>query len=241
MRKFSISIALFLSVLMLSSCIDDTEPISAPYDYYSHYNFGMTESGDIEGTTQGWEMAYSEVAEENVTDYDFKLDSIKRMGYWGLDISNNNQEEAFQYIKTSISGLQPNTNYSITMKLKMISFLEDNILSDTQMDSSSVSLKFGAFTSEISTELDENNVIRLKDLDLGSVSESGDDLQKIGNIPVPKLANNPLQLFGNNFDEPISAKTDESGNLWVALGFHTKAVAHHGVFFDEVTLYFKGI
>jgi len=131
----------------------------------------------------------------------------------------NRPDDLFMFIKRQITGLTPNTIYSLRYSV----VIESNVDSGTDagiggMPGKSVVFKVGA-SSEEPQKIARNDYYFLN-IDKGNHANDGINAVIIGNIINPAVSHNarvflPLELTQK---KPLYAKTDSEGKLWLFLG-----------------------
>ena len=170
--------------------------------------------------TQGWQGGFADypLGQEDL----FNLDS----GLRPLP-SNLGDEQAlfitddlFMYFRNQITGLNPNTNYSVSFDLELASNAPDGSIGIGGSPANSVFLKAGATLIEPLAIVDDPNesAIRLN-IDKGNQSQGGRDTVVLGDIAKPDDGTFDYALITrNNNAEPFAFRTDDVGNAWLYFG-----------------------
>jgi len=152
--------------------------------------------------------------------------------------------DLFMYIKQQISGLIPNSRYTVKIEVEMNSQLLIDFDGDLDNKNLGSFLKVGAFKSEPDTlEIpDANNAevsLVMADFDKGEDSSGGIDMTLIGRLEYTNLGATPIMLNGNNSDTPIYTASDAEGKLWIAVGVDTNIPVYQEISYTYIIAQFK--
>jgi hypothetical protein len=152
--------------------------------------------------------------------------------------------DLFMYIKQQISGLEPNSRYTVYINVELISQLLMEYNGDLDNKNFGSFLKVGAFqvepdTLEIphATNLDISNVA--VDFDKGENETGGIDMTFIGRLEYSKPGKNPIVLNGSNADFPIYTASDNEGKLWIAVGVDTNIPVYQEISYTYIYAEFR--
>jgi hypothetical protein len=90
----------------------------------------------------------------------------------------NLSKDLFMYVKKRITGLRPNTDYTITFQVELASDLN----TASSGGSGSVSLKAGATQSEPKSVIEAGYYVM--NIDKGNEASAGEDMMSLGILPV---------------------------------------------------------
>jgi hypothetical protein len=138
----------------------------------------------------------------------------------GLFLSgNNHSDDLFMFIKTQITGLAANTTYAVTASVNMATNIPPGKFGVGGSPGEAVTLKFGASTEE-PIKVNKHGFYFLN-VDKGNQKNGGQNAIVVGDL-ANQLVNpdhpqyQPKQV--NNIDQPVIAKTDRTGQLWIFFG-----------------------
>lgn len=131
---------------------------------------------------------------------------------------HNYSKDLFMYLKKHITGLEPETNYTITYEVE---FASNAMLAASS--GKSVFLKVGASAMEPKSIIDEGHYAL--NIDKGNLVEDGEDMVTIGDIAprstdaggytLDTRSNSPEQ---NESEKSLIVKTNKKGELWLIVG-----------------------
>jgi hypothetical protein len=152
--------------------------------------------------------------------------------------------DLFMFLKQQISGLQPNSRYTIIIEVELNSQLLEEYAGDLDNFEYGSFLKVGAFKTEPKTtiEQDEDNpdVSLVKtDFDKGEDDQGGQDMTMIGRLQYTGVDEKPIMLNGSNSDFPVYAATDAEGKLWIAVGIDTNVPVYQEVSYTYINATFQ--
>ena len=130
--------------------------------------------------------------------------------------SSNRSDDAFMFLKKKVTGLQPNTDYSLLFTIELASQYPANSVGIGGSPGSSVYLKAGASVVEPVKEL-KNNFFSLN-IDKGAQMNSGKDAITLGDIATGDGAPGYQLITRSNAEEPFTARSNAQGELWLLVG-----------------------
>jgi hypothetical protein len=165
------------------------------------------------------------------------VSALKQSGY-------ATNSDLFMFVKQQISGLQPNSRYSIKIEVELNSQLMEEYSGDLDNLDYGSFLKVGAFKTEPKTilEQDEDNsdVSLVKtDFDKGEDDQGGQDMTMIGRLAYTGIGEKPVMLNGSNSDFPIYVATDAEGKLWIAVGIDTNIPVYQEISYTYINATFQ--
>ena len=156
---------------------------------------------------------------------------------------NNHSDDLFMYLKKKISGLKPETEYTMIYEVQFASDARESSVGAGGGPGSSVYVKVGASANEPKSVIDETGNYTMN-IDKGNQSADGEDMIVIGNIAPPDEADGYLIVTRSNspsasgtseaYDKPLNVKTNSKGELWLIVGTDS---GYEGV----TTLYYTSI
>ena len=211
----------------------------------------MVERSFFEDGDEGWVAEFADYP-EGLED-SMKLSSKSSPLYISENIGNISalkqsghatNSDLFMFVKQQISGLQPNSRYTIDIEVELNSQLIEEYTGNLDDYRYGSFLKVGAFKAEPATTLvqDEDNpdmTIVKTDFDKGENDQGGQDMTMIGRLEYTDVGEKPILLNGSNGDFPIYAATDAEGKLWIAVGIDTNIPVYQEVSYTYINATFK--
>jgi hypothetical protein len=200
------------SVLTFTACKDDSAPASPGLSYQSSFQ------RDVDGWVAG------------LTDYGTAQDSIMQFkSAWKalpapLDTarksimveSMNRSDDAFMFLKKKVTGLTPNTDYSLVFDIELASQYSTNSIGIGGSPGSSVYLKVGASAVEPVKVLKDG--FYTINIDKGEQNNDGKDAIRIGDIGTGDSGEGYKLITRTNQTTPLKARTNAQGELWLIVG-----------------------
>jgi hypothetical protein len=182
-------------------------------------------SWDFSEGTQGWQGGFADypLGQEDFFNLDSGLRPLpSNLGTeQALFITGDNRsDDLFMYFRNQITGLTPNTNYSVSFDIELASNAPDGSIGIGGSPANSVFLKAGATLMEPLAIVDDPNesAIRLN-IDKGNQSQGGRDTVVLGDIAKPDDGTFDYALITrNNNAQPFTFRTDDIGNAWLYFG-----------------------
>jgi len=152
--------------------------------------------------------------------------------------------DLFMFIKQQISGLVPNSRYTVRIQVELNSQLKEKY--DGNMDNEDYGsfLKVGAFKSEpLTKEIQDSSNADVSlvavDFDKGENNQGGIDMTLIGRLEYTNIGAAPIMLNGSNEDYPLYTVTDDKGKLWIAVGVDTNIAVHQEISYTYIVAQFQ--
>jgi hypothetical protein len=222
--------ALASSLFFVSACNtpDDTViPADLPYESYFQTGTDGWTGGIVDyGTAQDSIMQFKFERSKLPTPLDTARQSL-------MLTSMNRSDDAFMYATKKLSGLLPNTDYSLVFTIELASQYPANSIGIGGSPGGSVYLKAGAVSFEPKKVL-KNDFYELENVDKGNQSQGGKDVALLGNIGTDNDSNGYQLITRTNTNAPVTARSNANGELWLIVGTDSG-------FEGKTTLYYSKI
>lgn len=232
--RFMLCLIILSPALIFMACCETEEPLILEY----HFDQG----------TEGWSGDFVDLPVDYQQDmYQLEFahaDCPAGLGMAGkaLVLSGNNlSDDLFMYIKKRLGpadGLKPNTTYLVRFEVEFATSAPSGAAGIGGSPGEAVIVKVGAATVEplpIIEDFGGAPYYRLS-VDKGHQNEDGANAIRIGNVA--KLHSDDFTTYENkaldNKDNPLEARTDQNGNLWIFVGTDSG-------FEGKTTLYYTSI
>lgn len=209
--KNLLSLLLLVSGTLFTAC-DDDEDNAALFEF--NYDFATN--------ANGWTGDFTDypVGQDTFYQLSFKhdtlpapLDKTKK----GLRLhGSNHSDDLFMFTKKKLTGLAPNTEYTVDFEFELASNLPTSSVGIGGGPGTATYVKVGASATE-PKKVAKNNFYELN-LDKGNQSQSGKDAIVVGTLGITGDAFVYKLIQRNNEEIAFKAKTDSEGNLWVFTG-----------------------
>ena len=235
-KKFILLSLCFLSLFLANCSINVNQ----------HYQFEY----DFEDNQQGWVTGFADLP----ADYNpaiFELDSgwsELPSGIEGYGIymqGHNRSDDLFMFLKKQVDGMKPNTTYQVVFMIDLASNTPEGMMGIGGSPGESVYVKSGAVDYE--PEVIEDSVGWLRvNIDKGNQASEGEDMINLGTLANPNI---DLDTFTgdeyaimtlDNQDRSFTVTTDGDGSAWVIVGTDSGFEGLTRVYYDRVSISFKG-
>jgi hypothetical protein len=194
---------------------------------------------DFSKGTHGWEPGFADypAGPDDSTLYELEYaytddvpESILSKKSFMLSGSNRNQD-LFMYLKKKISGLKPETEYTVTFTVELASNLDPLISA-----SGSIYLKAGATRREPKSVIDAGNYVL--NIDKGDDGAPGADVITLGDIAAPTSSLGYAVMTRNNTmtNSRYVARTDVNGDLWLIVGTDSNMEGTIKIFYTRINV-----
>ena len=133
---------------------------------------------------------------------------------------NNHNDDLFMFIKKKISGLKPNSDYTLTFDVELASNAPHGVSGSNGAPGENVFLKVGASGMEPKSVIEENKFAM--NIDKGNQGEGGEDMIPIGDIATLDTSGNYTIISRSNLassnTQPLTGRTNSRGELWFIVG-----------------------
>lgn len=152
--------------------------------------------------------------------------------------------DLFIFIKNKIGGLEPNSNYKIGFNLEFYVQLNEDYPENIFDEQHGSFLKAGAFENEprVDTVVNfENSGLSrvLTDFDKGDNHTVGDQMIYLGKVTHTRQDEAPVVMNGSSLTQPISAKSDDEGFVWVLVGLDANLPIYQSIYYSYIMIQFQ--
>lgn len=200
------------SLLIFSACNQEDIASQPGLPYQSTFQRdadGWTAEIVDYGTTQDSIMEFKSVRAGLPTPLDTTRKSL-------MLSSMNRSDDAFMYLKKKVTGLQPNTDYSLTFEVELASQYATNSVGIGGSPGSGVYLKAGATSVEPIKEKKDN--FYSLNIDKGAQATDGKDAITLGNVGTGDDVTGYKLITRSNTNKPFTARSSDKGELWLLVG-----------------------
>ena len=200
----------FVCIMLLCSCSlsDDDKGISV---FSVSYDFSQSE--------EGWKADFVDlpVNAEDSSFYELKYNYTNLPPNLGTQKAimlsgNNHSDDLFMFIKGKVTGLNPNTSYTLVFEVELASNAPKGSVGAGGAPGESVYLKAGA--SEIEPVKNVQGDRYVLNIDKGNQSEAGSNATVLGDIATPLTVAEYTLITRNNASpsaEPLIAQSNSNG------------------------------
>ncbi|MFN7115223.1 MAG: hypothetical protein ACK4TA_00395 [Saprospiraceae bacterium] len=215
--------------LFFTACEDD-ENESALFEF--KYDFSTTPNGwtgDFADYPVGEEAFYElSFAHQNLP---APLDTTKK----ALRIHGSNRsDDLFMFTKKKLTGLAPNTEYTVDFEFEMASNLPISSIGIGGGPGTATYVKVGASAAE-PKKVARNDFYEFN-LDKGNQAQSGDDAIVVGTLGITGDDFAYTLIKRSNDEQTFKAKTDGEGNLWVFVGVDSGFEGIHTFYITKASI-----
>ena len=217
MKKVFLALAVsFLPIFLFTGCVKYHNGVPSGIIVNSRtFTFDKDEQG-FKGGFADLPVNYN----QDIYTLDFKQASIpiKDKSDKGLMLKGHNRsDDLFMYISKKFSqkdGLRPNTKYNVVLSFDVATNVAGGGMGIGGSPGESVFVKAGIINKEPVVE--NINGIKTINVDKGIQSNSGKEMQVLGNIQ--KLKSNDTTYEYKHFENKFKVITNDKGEAWVIIG-----------------------
>jgi hypothetical protein len=184
-----------------------------------------TEIFDFTDSQQGWDHGFAEYPSgpDDSAFYELKYSyteepSSLKAGRKSIMLSgNNHSDDLFMFIKKKITDLKPNTNYTLTFDVELVSDTKAGMVGIGGTPGENVFLKVGATATEPKSVIEKDHYVM--NIEKGNQREDGEDMIFIGDLAT-NAPGYPTITRSNSVynDHPLVVKSNSKGELWLIVG-----------------------
>ena len=228
----------FVCMMLLCSCSlsDDDKGISV-----FSVSFDFSESAD------GWTADFADLpanAEDSIF-YELKHGYTNLPANLGMRKAimlsgNNHSDDLFMFIKRKVTGLNPNTSYTLVFEVELASNAPKGTVGAGGSPGESVYLKAGASEIEPVKNLQGDRYVL--NIDKGNQSEAGSNATVLGDIATPLTVAEYTLITRNNASpsaEPLIAQSNNAGEIWLMIGTDSGFEGTTTVYYTNVKVLFS--
>ncbi|MBD2752313.1 hypothetical protein [Spirosoma validum] len=200
------------SLFLFSACQQENVPVLPGLPYQSNFQYdsnGWSANIVDYGTAQDTSMRFKAAWTSLPTPLDGSRKSL-------MLESMNRSDDAFMFLKKKVTGLQPNTDYSLLFEIELASQYATNSVGIGGSPGGSVYLKAGATSIEPVKELKDNYYSL--NVDKGAQATDGKDAITLGNVGIGDDVTGYKLITRSNANKPFTARSNNNGELWLLVG-----------------------
>jgi hypothetical protein len=199
----------------------------------------------FESGSSGFEPIFSDYNYDETGNYeiyemksDYKQIPVIGKESMGLYLaSHNRSDDVFMGYVKKISGLVPNKEYSLEMQFLLATKAAANGFGIGGSPSQSVYVKSGASTIQPKSVLDEETGIYRMNIDIGSQSQDGKEMQVIGNVGKPE-GSSVIGFEYKPMKATVKAVSDANGCFYLMIGTDSGFEGFTEYYIDNVAVSF---
>ncbi len=231
-------IIVLVCIMLLCSCSlsDDDKGISV-----------FSVSFDFSQSEEGWKADFADLPSnaEDSSFYELKYGYTNLPANLGTQKAimlsgNNHSDDLFMFIKRKVTGLNPNTSYTLVFDVELASNAPKGSVGAGGSPGESVYLKAGA--SEIEPVKNVQGDQYVLNIDKGNQSEAGSNATVLGDIATPLTVAEYTLITRNNASpsaEPLIAQSNSNGDIWLMIGTDSGFEGTTTVYYTKVKVLFS--
>ena len=224
--------------ITLGGCSIDDEPSASIF----------TASFDFAESLDNWQADFADLpagADDSIfyeLRYDYTNLPQNLGGKKALMLSgNNHSDDLFMFIKRKISGLAPNTTYTLVFEVELASNATQGSIGAGGSPGGSVFLKAGASKTEPAKMVENGQYVL--NIDKGNQSTSGQNAIVLGDIAIPgNTAGYSLISRSNvasSYGPLFMAQTNSDGEIWLIVGTDSGFEGITTLYYTEINIVFS--
>ena len=200
-------------------------------------------------TSQGdWTVDFTDfpAGEGDSIDYELKYAYTDRPANLGAGIKsmmlsgNNHSDDLFMFMKKKVTGLSPNTDYTLVFEVELASNAPKGAVGIGGAPGESVYLKAGAGSLEPKKVIDGNQYTL--NVDKGNQSNPGETTVVLGDIAVDYGTTQYTLINRSNSSAdpgPFIAKSNSKGELWLIVGTDSGFEGTTTIYYTKINVVFS--
>jgi hypothetical protein len=228
----------FVNMLLFCSCsLSDDSPEIAVFSVAFDFNKSQA----------GWEADFTDLppSDSDSSFYELRaeytnLPSNLGAGKAMMLSGNNHSDDLFMFIKRKITGLHPNTSYTLVFEVELASNAPMGSVGIGGSPGESVYLKAGASAIEPKKVIDTDRYVL--NVDKGNQSASGSNAIVLGDIAVPSSSGEYALINRSNATttgQPLIAQSNSAGELWLFVGTDSGFEGVTTVYYTKINVLFS--
>lgn len=231
----------FILLAVLCSCsLSDNDPSASIF----------TASFDFSESQAGWEADFSDMPSnpEDSLFYELKFAYTNLPenlgGKKSLMLSgHNHSKDLFMFIKRKVSGLIPNTTYTLVFEVELASNAPKGSVGADSSPGESVFLKAGASEVEPAKVLESDQYTL--NVDKGNQRWPGSNAITLGDIAIPAAASDFTIISRSNAatssSQVFTAQTNTAGEIWLLVGTDSEFEGVTTVYYTKINIIFSTV
>ena len=203
------------------------------------FNAVKNVDSNFEQTTDSWSVDFADFgADQDTTIFEFgseiaplpsPLDTTKK----ALRVqSHNRSDDVFMFLKKKVSGLDPNSTYSVIYDIDLGTNAAQATLGIGGSPSESVYLKAGASPNEPIVKL-VNGFYEVT-IDKGQQATGGSEMTVLGDISNGKDSTTYTLVKRSNAEAPVTVKPNANGDIWLCVGTDSGFEGLTTLYYDRI-------
>jgi hypothetical protein len=226
--------------IVLASCSLSKDEGSILVTSYS-YDFAVSQND--------WQADFSDfpAGVDDSTFYELKFAYTDRPASAGSGKSvmlsgNNHSDDLFMFMKKKVTGLSPNTDYTVVFDVELASNAPKGYSGAGGAPGESVFLKAGASGMEPKKVIESNQYTF--NLDKGNQSTAGEMSTVLGNITTAENSTNYSLITRTNASSngaPFIGRSNSNGEIWLFVGTDSGFEGITTVYYTKVNIVFSAV
>ncbi|HEY5747499.1 MAG TPA: hypothetical protein VIU12_15575 [Chryseolinea sp.] len=226
--------------IVLASCSLSKDEGSILVTSYS-YDFAVSQND--------WEVDFSDfpAGKEDSIYYELKFAYTDRPASAGSGKSmmlsgNNHSDDLFMFMKKKLTGLSPNTDYTVVFDVELASNAPRGYTGKGSAPGESVFLKAGASGMEPKKVIESNQYTF--NLDKGNQADAGSMAVVLGNIATLEGSTDYALITRSNASSnaaPFIGRSNGDGEIWLFVGTDSGFAGVTAVYYTKVNVVFSAV
>jgi hypothetical protein len=220
------------SILLTAGCSLDDDALGLAI---------FSETFDFEESEHDWDYGFSDfpAGPRDSTYYQLKYTYKDTLGYQCAMLSGDNHSaDLFMYLKRKVSGLKPNTDFTVSIELTFTTAVPSTVAGSNISPGEAVFMKVGAASIEPKPVLDDN--LYVMNIDKGNHSEGGTNMVTVGNTAPPPGSAGYVTLSRTNSlnsnGAPLVVRSNANGEVWLIVGTDSSAKGTTTIFYKSINV-----
>ena len=201
----------------------------------SEFTFEYVFANDTEGWSTGFAdlpVGWTQDLYELESEYRQLPDELLGGGIYMQ--GHNRSDDLFMYVMRQVSGLAPDSEYQVEFSIDLATNVPGGMMGIGGSPGESVFVKGGATANEPVASDDGKGLLMLN-VDKGFQINGGSEMVMVGNIMHPEVVGEEFKIKTlDNAANPLTATTDENGQLWLIAGTDSGFEGLTGIYYAGI-------
>lgn len=150
----------------------------------------------------------------------------------------NRSDDLFMFIKKKITGLEPERNYAVNLKVEFASNAADNMVGVGGAPGEGVAIKAGAVSIEPNKIVNTQENWYRMNIDKSNQLQSGIDMKVIGNFANGTNLN-VYKIKQLSTSTPLNVRSNRQGEIWLVIGTDSGFESITTIYYNSIQVTIK--
>ncbi|PWJ41988.1 hypothetical protein [Sediminitomix flava] len=161
-------------------------------------------------------------------------DEIQTESGYAFSLNNIEEKGIFQFMKTKISELTPETPYIIDIEVSFATQTLDTLIHSQNDFNVEVNLGYLLYEPNL---IEESKTFK-QNFELSATNNVGSSTS-LGFYNIDKLPYSTPTLHKIKSDDILTIRSDENGEFWLWIGYQSDIKGHQGFFINQLSIFYE--